>query len=79
MRALAMLGLIVMLRWWLLVAFVIAVAAIAIWLVCERRRQATDARRKERGALGARADQQQAWRMAGDPRGIYGNYPPARL
>ena len=47
MRVLAMLGLIVLLRWWLLATFIVA-----------------------------RADQQQAWRLAGDPRGIYGEYPP---
>jgi hypothetical protein len=34
--------------------------------------------RRERAALLARADQQQAWRMQGDPRGIYGEYPPIR-
>jgi hypothetical protein len=73
-----MLGLIVILRWFILAAIIIGVAAIAIWLARERRREAANARRRERAALSARADQQQAWRMAGDPRGFYGEYPPAQ-
>jgi hypothetical protein len=32
-----------------------------------------------RAALVARADQQHAWVLAGDDRGIYGDYPPKRI
>jgi hypothetical protein len=37
---------------------------------------AADAEAERLDGLRARADQQQAWRMAGDPRGIYGESPP---
>jgi len=77
MRVLFMLGLIVYLWPFIVAAFFIAVAWVAAWLVRERRRQAADARRKARAALIARADEQQAGRLAGDPRGWYGDYPPA--
>lgn len=30
----------------------------------------------EHNAIAARADQQHAWVLAGDPRGMYGDYPP---
>ena len=39
--------------------------------------EAADAKRK--AAIVRRADQQHAWTLAGDPRGTYGRYPPARL
>jgi hypothetical protein len=57
---------------------------VAIWLVRAVRRRiertASEHRRQrlELEALLARADQQQAWCLAGDERGIYGDYPPAR-
>ena len=31
----------------------------------------------EHAAIAARADQQHAWVLAGDDRGVYGVYPPA--
>lgn len=45
--------------------FWIIVAALLCWAV----------RKNRRDLLAARADQQHAWRLAGDPRGIYGDYP----
>jgi hypothetical protein len=36
-----------------------------------------DAREDKRAALVARADQQHAWVLAGDDRGIYGEYQQA--
>ena len=38
---------------------------------------AGERRRAGLAAIAARADQQQAWRLVGDPRGLYGEYPPA--
>ena len=65
--------------WWI-VAILAAVAfvwttqrafrEIAAEEVSEARRQA---------ALIRRADQQHRWTLAGDPRGIYGRYPPSSL
>ena len=67
--------------------FVLGVAA--IWLVwfCRKewkRNQAevAAARAAERArveGLRARADEQYAWRMAGDPRGIYSEFPPGEF
>jgi hypothetical protein len=63
--------------WWL----VVAAAALAGWyywrvfqLACQMTAQAEARRRNE---VRARADQQQAWVLAGDDRGLYGEYPPA--
>jgi hypothetical protein len=36
-----------------------------------------DARENARMAVVARADQQHAWVLADDERGLYGQYPPA--
>jgi hypothetical protein len=38
----------------------------------QRHCAAADARAAEQAAIAARADQQHAWVMAGDPRGTYG-------
>ncbi|WP_324666440.1 Hypothetical protein MUW33_2782 [Mycobacterium canetti] len=57
--------------WW--VAGGVAVYAAVWWLWWEH--QAATA---ERAAMAARADQQHAQIMAGDERGVYGDYPPAR-
>jgi hypothetical protein len=38
-----------------------------------------DAREDKRAALVARADQQHAWVLAGDDRGVYGEFTPARI
>ena len=66
-----MLGLIVMLRWFILAAIIIGFVWLNIWLAEQRRIDREQRRRKELDALVARADQQQAWRLAGDPRGWY--------
>lgn len=53
------------LLWWLLAAAVLAAAGHLLY------RQA-QARVAEHAAIAARADQQHAWVLAGDPRGTYG-------
>jgi hypothetical protein len=71
------LGALVWLGWWLLLAVAVLVAilgGIILWL---RHVKVTDDRQREEAGLRRRADQQQAWRLAGDPRGFYGEYPPA--
>jgi hypothetical protein len=74
-------GLIAKYIWWITAAIGLVVLARMAWrgylqarnefegevrAVADRRRQ-----------LVARADRQHAWAMAGDPRGVYGDYPPA--
>lgn len=64
--------------WWLLLAVVVVVVVVVL---ARRAARAAEERRRaaaaERAALAARADQQHAWTLAGDPRGTYGRYPPA--
>ncbi len=74
-----MLGIIVMLKWVLLVIVgVIAATALLMWGVMAAARM-VDRHQDRRLAIEARADQQHAWVMAGDDRGIYGMYPPAAV
>lgn len=83
MRALIVVGLLVwLIRWAWVLLVVAAVVAVLWWLVRQvghglmvwgvRR----GARAAERAAIAARADQQHAWTLAGDDRGIYGEYRP---
>jgi hypothetical protein len=69
-------------KWgWILIAICVGIyvvnRAIKEWRRYDAKVQAAAAAEKERlDGLRARADQQQALRLAGDPRGTYGEYPP---
>ena len=68
-------------KFWAWIAAVLGalmVFGLLVWLTfyVERR---VDARYEKRAALVARADQQHAWVLAGDDRGTYGQFPPARI
>jgi hypothetical protein len=63
---------------WLLAALVVTVVVarlIGWWLA--RRDDRSIAERQRRAELCARADRQHAAVLAGDERGVYGEYPPA--
>lgn len=87
MRALVAVGLLVwllawLIRWgWLILVAAAGIAALW-WFVrwLDRRLDARDARRAqalaELAAIARRADEQNAWVLAGDERGIYGDYRP---
>jgi hypothetical protein len=62
--------------WWVIVA-VLGVALLAVLVFYAERR--IDAREDARAALVARADQQHALVLAGDDRGIYGEYTPKQI
>jgi hypothetical protein len=63
--------------WWLILAALAVVAAACLgWWSCQQYDAANERARRERAALIARADRQHAWVLAGDDRGIYGDYPP---
>jgi hypothetical protein len=47
------------------------------WWLWREHRARVDDRSHRRAELLARAELQHRWFMAGDPRGIYGRYPPA--
>jgi len=61
--------------WILAVLGGLLVFGLLLWLTIHVERRA-DAREAARLALVARADQQHAWILAGDDRGIYGDYQP---
>jgi lysylphosphatidylglycerol synthetase-like protein (DUF2156 family) len=63
--------------WW--IAAIAAVAAL-VWMAQRAFREISAEEHAEARRLAAvvrRADQQHAWVMAGDDRGVYGAYPPA--
>jgi hypothetical protein len=71
---------------WLILAVVAAVAL--LWLLwfagwLDRRLTTRDATRAAHAAalaaVAARADQQHAWVLAGDDRGVYGQFPPVAM
>jgi hypothetical protein len=68
-------------RYWIwalaIVGGIILFAGLA-WLSFYLARR-VDKRYAERAALVARADQQNAWVLAGDYRSIYGEYTPTRV
>ena len=66
--------------WWaILAALAVAVADCLVWCRVMHRGAAVEQTRREHAALAAPADQQHAWVLAGDDRGIYGEYPPKQI
>jgi hypothetical protein len=68
-------------KFWAWIAAVLGalmVFGLLLWLTfyVERR---VDERYEKRAALVARADQQHAWVLAGDERGVYGDYIPVQI
>ncbi len=51
---------------------------LVLWLAFRAARR-VDAEHRAQAALAARADQQHAWILAGDDRGIFGDYPPKQI
>ena len=70
--ALLLLGFVLHYFWWLAAAAAIVIAVKWAPRVWDRHRAAVDAWQAEQRAIAARADQQHAWTLAGDPRGTYG-------
>ena len=68
-------------KFWAWIAAVLGaliVFGLLLWLTFTLERR-SDAQYEKRAALIARADQQHAWILAGDDRGIYGAYPPEQI
>ena len=66
--------------WWaILLIVMITTAAVLVrrGILAQRHRDAIAA--WLHAELAYRSDQQDAWLLAGDPRGIFGEYPPAEL
>jgi hypothetical protein len=58
---------------------VVAAAGVAVWVGRMHLTYELERRRRAQAAIVARADQQHAWVLAGDDRGIYGEYPPKQI
>jgi hypothetical protein len=66
--------------WWVILLVLAAIGAgLFLWLGHQRRLDASSRRHREHAAIVARADEQHAWVLAGDDRGVYGEYAPARI
>ena len=65
--------------WWVILLVLAAISVgLALWLGQQRAVDASRRQRREYAELAARADQQHAWVLAGDDRGVYGSYAPER-
>lgn len=65
--------------WWILaIAGALVLLGVLLWLAF-RAVARVDARDAAPAAIIARADQQHAWVLAGDNRGIYGDYVPTQI
>jgi hypothetical protein len=76
LRILLMLGFVVKFWWLILLVMAVAAAGCWLWIILTRKDAEFDRQNREQRALIARADQQHAWILAGDDRGVYGSYPP---
>jgi len=66
-------------KFWVWIAVALGAAVVfglLLWAAFYAARR-VDAREHARIAIAARADQQHAWILAGDDRGVHGDYPPA--
>ncbi len=75
-RVLLLVGLLAKFWWAILLALVVVAAACAGWWACTKMDAADERKRRQHAELVARADQQHAWVLAGDDRGVYGEYAP---
>jgi ABC-type Fe3+-siderophore transport system permease subunit len=66
-------------KFWLwILAGIAAVTLIAlVFYLVHRSDKRRTAELEHLAAIGRRADEQHAWILAGDERGVHGNYPPA--
>jgi hypothetical protein len=64
--------------WWLIVGIVaVTYAGYRVVRAVDRHAERVEAERRRLAGLVARADQQHAWVMQGDERGVYGEFSPA--
>ena len=66
-------------RWWIVVLFGVVALLVVLLAVTLYVVERVDSQHEKLAALIARADQQHAWVLAGDDRGVYGEYTPACL
>jgi|HubBroStandDraft_3_1064219.scaffolds.fasta_scaffold1977192_1 hypothetical protein len=78
-RVLLLLGFVVKFWWLILAVLVVLVVSAAAWVGRMHLSYAVERTRREHAALVARANQQHAWILAGDDRGVYGEYTPKQI
>ena len=64
---------------WILAAVVVAAVVVSGLHWWANECEHVERLEAQRRAVAARADQQHAWTMQGDPRGTYGRYTPATI
>jgi UPF0716 family protein affecting phage T7 exclusion len=79
LRILLVLGFVVKFWWLILLMLVAAAAGFGLWGVVTRWDAWLERQHREQAALAARADEQHTWVLAGDDRGVHGDYPPAAM
>lgn len=78
-RLLLLVGFIVKFWWLILLMMVVVVAGFWLWGVVTRQAAELERQNREHTALVARADEQHAWVLAGDDRGVYGEHAPEHI
>jgi hypothetical protein len=73
---LVVLGVIVKFIWWILAALAAAAMIAFVFYVVQRADKRRTAELARKAAIAARADEQHSQILAGDDRGIYGEYLP---
>jgi hypothetical protein len=76
LRILLMLGFVLKFWWLILLALAFAATGFGLWCVVTRQDAEFERQQRAQRALAARADAQHAQIMAGDDRGMYGEYRP---
>ena len=66
-------------KFWPVLVAILGVIAAGYWgrHVADRHAACVEAERRRLAEIAARADEQHAWVMAGDERGVYGEYSAA--
>ena len=78
-RVLLVVGFVAKFWWCILLVLGVIVLGVVLWWWSIRMGDRDDAEHTQRAALVARADQQHAWVLAGNDRGIYGDYAPKQI
>ena len=78
-RLLLLVGFVVKFWWLILLALVAVAAGLWLWCVVTRQDEAREQELREQAGLAARGDEQHAWILAGDDRGVHGDYPPMQI
>ena len=76
-----LIGVALVVKYWWLIAGIIGLIVAVHWgrRVADRHAERVEAERRRLAGLVARCDEQNAWLLAGDERGLYGEYSPVAM